>query len=114
MNDGEQSKHEMVLGKTLETGAQEWYCPVCGRRFIMNWPPNYKRIILVPGDEYATHVGGRGGVSMNSPEVKEAIYPEPSESNEPTDTLPINAADLSPWIKWMDDVKFEDLWDRDN
>ncbi len=107
MNEEEQPRHQMVLEKTFETGAEEWYCPTCGRRFIMNWPPNYKRNILEPGDENAVHIGGKGGVSMNSSETSQ------EDSSESLNAILGDELYLSPWIKWMDEVKFESLWDRD-
>jgi hypothetical protein len=60
----EQQKHEMVLETTHPSGAEEWYCPICGRRFMLSWPPEYKKIILNVGDERASHTGGKGGLSI--------------------------------------------------
>lgn len=54
-------RHEMILKQTHEGGAEEWYCPTCGRRFLMQWPPNFKRIVLECGDENAIHTGSKGG-----------------------------------------------------
>ena len=72
-------QHMMQLEKTHESGAEEWYCPICERRFIVQWPPSYKKIILNPGDEYVSHSGGKGGVMMGSPEIEDvpAVEPEP-------------------------------------
>jgi hypothetical protein len=68
----EQQKHEMVITLTHPSGAEEWYCPTCGRRFLLNWPPAYKKIILNAGDELASHSGGKGGLSMGQLEASEA------------------------------------------
>ena len=38
----------------------------------MQWPPNYRRIILEPGDEYALHNGGKGGLRVGPPQIREA------------------------------------------
>ena len=35
----------------------------------MQWPPNYKKIILQPGDEYAIHDGAKGGLQMGAMEI---------------------------------------------
>lgn len=55
MND----THEMILETTHSSGSEEWFCPVCGRRFIVNWQP-YKRVILEEGNYTASHSGNRG------------------------------------------------------
>lgn len=81
--------HEMELLGSDEEGTEEWHCPICGRRFLMNWPPDYKRTIIFPGDEYVTHVGGKGGVRMGAPSVLDAeVYlptpePETARASEP-------------------------------
>jgi hypothetical protein len=65
----EQEQHEMQIERSHPSGAEEWYCPTCGRRFLMQWPPAYSKIILQPGDEYAIHTGGKGGLSMGTPTI---------------------------------------------
>lgn len=62
----ETERHEMELVETHANGAEEWLCPICSRRFIMQWPPNYKRVILEAGDEDAIHSGGKSGVRMET------------------------------------------------
>ena len=47
----EQEQHEMVLEATHPSGEEEWFCPTCGRRFLMRWPPAYEKIVLERGDE---------------------------------------------------------------
>ncbi len=64
-----QEQHQMELVETHDTGAEEWHCPQCQRRFVVQWPPQYKKIILEAGDEYAIHGGGKGGIIMQSPEI---------------------------------------------
>ena len=39
----EQQKHEMILDKAYPSGEEEWYCPTCGQRFLLSWPPAYKK-----------------------------------------------------------------------
>lgn len=58
--------HKMYLVETKPSGYQEWYCPECGRRFLMQWPPNYEKIVLTPGDFNAVHIGSVGpeGLSL--------------------------------------------------
>lgn len=55
-------KHEMVLSRNVESGADEWTCPRCGRRLLLRWPPHVEKLVLEPGDVTAVHIGGTGGV----------------------------------------------------
>jgi len=75
-------QHEMQLKKTHPSGAEEWYCPSCGRRFLLQWPPAYKKIVLEVGDEYAIHNGGKGGLRMGSLKVNER-YESENDGHEP-------------------------------
>ena len=59
-----EQNHEMQLETTHSSGAEEWYCPTCGRRFLLNMPPDYRKIILDAGDEAAIHSGSKGGLRM--------------------------------------------------
>lgn len=79
-----QQKHEMILDKTHSSGAEEWYCPSCGRRFLLNWPPAYKKIILDAGDELASHSGGKGGLhvgQLQTTDPEDAALPEQIRSS---------------------------------
>jgi hypothetical protein len=69
-------KHEMILETTHPSGAEEWYCPTCGRRFMLTWPPEYKKIVLSAGDELASHGGGKGGLKISQIQVNEVEEPE--------------------------------------
>ena len=72
-------EHEMHIKTKYPSGTELWYCPTCGRQFLLDWPPAYQRIILEAGDEYAIHKGGKGGLSMGPleiGEVKEPVLPE--------------------------------------
>jgi len=66
-----QPQHEMNLETTHTSGAEEWVCPICGRHVIMQWPPNYKKVVLDAGDEYALHSGSKGGLRLATPEIKQ-------------------------------------------
>jgi hypothetical protein len=72
----EQQRHEMILEVTHPSGAEEWYCPTCGRRFMLNWPPVYRKIILDPGNELAIHSGGKGGLNMSQVDIDPRDEPE--------------------------------------
>jgi hypothetical protein len=80
----EQQKHEMVLDTTHPSGAEEWVCPECGRRFLLNWPPGYKKIVLDPGNELASHSGAKGGLRMGplqTGDAEEGALPEQIRSS---------------------------------
>ncbi len=107
----EQESHKMVLETVHESGAEEWYCPTCGRRFLMNWPPDYKKTVLEPGDEYASHTGGKGlpGMEMNFG----ASIPKPGTSESLHEPQPIiDEEKLVPLKDWMEKVDFEGLWQK--
>jgi hypothetical protein len=52
-----QAQHRMRRTEIWATGAEEWWCPDCGRRLLLRWPPNYAKLVLDPGDERASHTG---------------------------------------------------------
>jgi DNA-directed RNA polymerase subunit RPC12/RpoP len=87
--DSEQ--HEMVIEEEQRSGADLWVCPRCGRRVVMRPPPDYAKVVLVPGDEYAIHVGGKGGVRVGRLEV---IRAEESPA--------MKAPDID-WRRWLED-----------
>ena len=54
--------HEMTRTRTLERGVEEWSCTQCSRRLRLRRPPAFEKSVLDPGDEWAAHVGGAGGL----------------------------------------------------
>jgi len=92
--------HEMVLEMTHPSGADEWYCPTCGRRFLMQWPPAYKKIVLEPGDEQVSHSGGKGGLRIGSINVTQAEEDQLSEES------------LRIWKKALEKIDMDDLGDE--
>ena len=93
-------QHEMILENTYPSGADEWYCPTCGRRFVMQWPPAYKKIVLEPGDEQVSHSGGKGGLRIESIEVSQAEEDQISEES------------LRFWQKALEEIDMDDLGDE--
>lgn len=87
-------RHEMKLESTHSTGAEEWYCPTCGRRFLMQWPPQYKRIILDAGDENVVHTGGKSGLQIG------LAHATPEDTEDGPDP------DLGLWSEGIEDVDF--------
>ena len=67
--------HEMVLNGRVESGAEEWVCPDCGRRVLLRWPPEFERLVVEHGDDRAVHIGAKGGVRMTGLEVNPSALP---------------------------------------
>jgi hypothetical protein len=91
--------HEMIFEKTHDSGVEEWYCPTCGRRFLVQWPPAYKMIILEQGDKDTRH---------NVSKSNSLIGSFPITQRKETDLT--EEFRLIPWIKWMEKVDFDSKW----
>jgi len=104
----EPEQHEMQLETTHSSGAEEWYCPTCERRFLVQWgeplgsPPAYSMIIIEPGDQYARHSGSTGGLHIASSQV--------DQDNE---ALLVDDSSLAPWLAWLEEVDFDNLWNSE-
>jgi hypothetical protein len=78
-----EQKHEMQLVSTHPSGAEEWVCPECGRRFIAQWSPNFRRVILENGDERTIHTGQGTEIQAHiSVHPKDETFPEHTELND--------------------------------
>jgi hypothetical protein len=82
--------HKLTLVKKYTSGAEEWLCPVCGRRFVIQWTPEYQRVVLEIGDETAIHNTGRGAMVVYRP-----------QSEDPW---------LAPWEEWLENGDVENRW----
>src|SRR5512141_1191589 len=98
MND---KYHEMVFEKTHISGVEEWYCPDCGRRFLVQWPPAYKMIILEQGEKDTRH-----NVS------KSHLRQGPFQMVQTKEAELIEEFRLVPWLKWMEKVDFDSRWSK--
>jgi hypothetical protein len=98
-------QHIMILEKTHPSGADEWVCPICGRRLLLDYEPTIKKTVLETGDAYAIHSGGKGGLQTGS------LPPMPIEKPilEESRAL-LEDSSLAPWVAWMDEINFENLW----
>jgi hypothetical protein len=102
----DQEHHTMELVATQPSGYQEWLCPTCGRRFLLQLTPKYQKVILSEGDFYASHSGGTGGVTMGAMNIIQKPV-------EPEEAVPVfDESSLAPWKDWLEEVDFESLWDR--
>ena len=93
--------HEMILEKIHILGVEEWYCPTCGRRFLVQWVPAYRLIILAAGDKDIWHNVSKSNSSIGSCLVMQL------EATDLTDEFR-----LLPWIKWMEKVDFDSKWGK--
>ncbi|RPJ18696.1 MAG: hypothetical protein EHM33_31585 [Chloroflexi bacterium] len=97
----DEKHHEMILEKTHISGVEEWYCPTCGRRFMVQWPPAYKMVIVEPGEKDIRH---------NVSKANSRIGPRQVTQTEETE--PIDEFRLIPWLKWMEKVDFDSRWSK--
>jgi hypothetical protein len=70
-----QAPHRMRRTERWATGAEEWWCPTCGRRLLLHWPPNYRKLVLDPGDEAAAHTGAMVADDAGVPPPGAAVAP---------------------------------------
>jgi hypothetical protein len=102
-------QHEMVLAKFHPSGGEEWYCPICGRSLLVTWKPKFMQIVLQAGNEYVSHTASKDGLQMRSVQL---MLEDDAAPEEAPDTL-IEDARLAPYVAWMEEAGFENLWDRD-
>ena len=104
-----EQRHEMLLEKTHPSGAEEWYCPTCERRMTITWQP-WKKIILEPGDIYAAHGGSKGILKIGPLQINHENKVGPPSATEPSVEDPY----LAPWVRWLDKMDSDDLWDKED
>lgn len=71
----------MQLEKTYPSGAEEWSCPACGRRFMLHVKPQLNILVLEAGDELVNHFGSKGGLRIGKSELS-AVEEDPVLSEE--------------------------------
>jgi hypothetical protein len=69
----EYERHEMTLVASHDSDADEWHCADCGRRFVMTTRPEYHKVVLDPGNEFAIHSGSKGQIQIGSATVIESV-----------------------------------------
>jgi len=95
--------HTMTL-ITEHEGTEEWQCPTCGRHLLVSWNPVFHKTVLLEGDPSARHTGLKKNVQTKN--IPPALLPG-------TEDEPIEDARLEPWVIWMDEIGFENLWNED-
>ena len=100
-------QHEMVLMHTHSSGEEEWLCPICGRRFLMSWPPAYKRTILEPGDQYAYHAASKGeGFSFGVASADDSVGLSDLTISPQLSDHDLTDEHLSVWGDGLSDIDF--------
>ncbi|MFL5806898.1 MAG: hypothetical protein ACJ8CR_34860 [Roseiflexaceae bacterium] len=105
----EQQHHMMCRVYPHASGAEEWFCATCGRRFLLRWTPMYQKTVLDPGDEQATHSGSCGGLAtgqlslgissvMQTNVTDHSVGFDPSPDPAGRDETELTDA-LRPWLK---------------
>ncbi|MBE2222977.1 MAG: hypothetical protein IAF02_15640 [Anaerolineae bacterium] len=92
----QQQKHQMNLVQTHSSGVEEWRCPQCDHRFVMQWDP-YKKLILEEGDSYSLHSARKGDLQIQMTEVQHK-----SESEDTTFLSDELRSALDDFLKDMD------------
>ena len=99
--------HTMTMIHELD-GTEEWLCSTCGRHLLISRTPVFKKTILVEGDPVAEHTRIKKkmetGDRLNGPT---ALLPKPVDN-------PLDDPRLVPWLKWMEESGFEELWGSDD
>lgn len=97
-------QHAIQLEITYPSGAELWSCPDCGRRFVAQWEPKFRRVILEQGNETIIHTSqGLGIQTQISLQSSEEILPEivPNE---------IELNDI--WKQFLDKLDFDSEGDN--
>jgi len=107
--------HEMQFERLHSSGAQEWFCPACGRRLLMQWPPSFEKQILVPGNPNAFHTGGKIDSAPRPFTIGDRsefdLIDMPGVDRANADA-PISLDLLRPWLKWASEAGIDDLWNQ--
>jgi hypothetical protein len=107
---GEQGEsHEMVLEVVHPSGAEEWYCPTCGQRFLLKWPPFYNKIFLETGNLLAAHTGERAATGSDEGASSPTVE---SFSTDQGESVSEEERRLEPWLKWFEEINFDHLWSK--
>ena len=106
MSEGQ--RHEMVLETTHPSGAEDWYCPTCGRRMTITWQP-WKKVVLEPGDLHAAHGGSKGILNIGPLHIG---YETEQGASAATHS-PVEDPYLGPWSQWLDNMGWDELWNEE-
>lgn len=100
MDNYQQENHEMMFERVAGQDTDELFCPVCGRRILIQWSPDFKKTVLEAGDEYAIHTASKGGLKIGAP--------QPSQPEQ--EVAEVDPERIAQWELWLEDIDFESLW----
>jgi hypothetical protein len=90
--------HMLQRSHIHSNGAEEWACPICGRKILIDWQGLHRSAVLIPGDASTSHIGGAGNQRT---EASQVIAEQQTEYiAEEVGTIPISEP-LRPWLRWM-------------
>jgi hypothetical protein len=115
----EPQRHLIQLATTYPSGAEEWSCPTCGRRFVMHGLAGYEQLTLERGEKHVLAWGRTIGTAVAAKVVLEAgddaAFHTGSKSHSgafSTDDASLDdhelQARLSSWSEGLADVDFGD------
>lgn len=97
-----QQQHQMQLEKTHPSGAQEWVCPTCARRFLMQLQPELNTIVLEAGNEHVRHVGSTDGLQLRLVRVHQGDEPVLSDELRAALEEALEDVDFDDWFGMAD------------
>lgn len=100
-----QTQHRMERAGAHASGAEEWACPTCGRRLLVQAHPTLAMAVLAPGDARAGHYGGIGGAPAPEPHAGEGHHAAGGAGGD--DEIPLEL--LRPWLKALKAIEDEGL-----
>ncbi|QFG19843.1 hypothetical protein [Actinomadura sp. WMMB 499] len=68
-----QRTHRLRMVRVVDSGLEEWACPVCGRRMLVRWPPDCRKEVVDLGDEEAAHVADRAQDAPEGPAARRRL-----------------------------------------
>ena len=101
----------MRHARTHADASEEWVCPTCGRRLLVDRADDYRTQVLEVGDEGSGHVGGSAAMWRGYQPVPATVEGRSfSSTSAPlfdTTPAPFDAADradelLRPWLSWLE------------
>lgn len=102
--------HTMTLINEHE-GTEEWLCSTCGRHLLVSWDPVFKKTVLMEGDPSAKHTGlKKNMLAEGKLDIPAALLP--NLNPKPVEKR-LDDPRLAPWLTWMDESGFEELWEGD-
>jgi hypothetical protein len=110
----ELEQHQVYLEIVHPSGAEQWRCPTCGRRLVLNFPPGTETLILERGDKYALTWGTSTGTIAAVKIVLETGDDHALHGGKNREAFaPVEATDdMSLWRELLETVDFGD-WENE-